>query len=64
MMVFLHEYALCVDWTCKVFVCVQHDKGFDYSTFERQMSVMRGQVSVSRLLNILTFILLLPGEDR
>ena len=42
-----------------VCVCVQHDKGFDYSTFERQMSVMRGQVSVSHLLNILMFISLL-----
>ena len=61
MVVFLREYTLCVDWTCKVFVyvCVQHDKGFDYSTFERQMSVMRGQVSVRHLLNILMFISLL-----
>lgn len=28
------------------FLCLQRDKGFDKTMFERQMSVMRGQVSL------------------
>lgn len=39
----------------RLFFLPQTDKGFDKTMFERQMSVMRGQVSVSLLFSSLLF---------